>query len=93
MPCSPGMKLCKRTCLHRKWVDEYNYEYQMWEIRRGDAILHDENWVQENPPPLLRDWMKHREAKSYRSAYPPDGYGTDEDVAYTDGRVGHLHHS
>lgn len=37
MPCSPGMRKCRRGCLHRMLVDDYRSERHRQVIERENA--------------------------------------------------------
>lgn len=63
MPCAKGMNNCKRSCLHRRMVDEYYYarwsQLMQQEERtlggRGELELERENGIKQ--PITFKEWL------------------------------------
>ncbi len=59
--CSPGMRMCRRDCLHRQMIEEYRDAVLAREALResGEYMQHEyEDFQREVPPVLFRDWLK-----------------------------------
>lgn len=81
MPCSPGMKACRRDCLHRAMVREYHDQRDAREaLRESGALapsafsygaqvsysqLEDEDFAQAVPPVTFRSWLEGRAQARY----------------------------
>ena len=74
MPCPPGMRGCRRGCLHRQMVDEYRDWRINWEENREkepNLQMEDDDYREAYPPPTFKAWLKGRVCDTGRS---PEGY-------------------
>jgi len=59
------MTACASSCAHRLWVQEHRADRAAWEVKRDNGGLgyaeETRDWERENPGPLLKDRMLHRE--------------------------------
>lgn len=59
------MRACASSCAHRLWVQEHRADRAAWEVKRDNGGLgyaeETRDWERENPGPLLKDKMLHRE--------------------------------
>lgn len=58
MPCSPGMAKCRRGCLHRAFVRDYQVERNRQEVAR-EAITGGYATEEADHPPLVtfKTWL------------------------------------
>jgi hypothetical protein len=63
MPCSPGMALCRATCLHRERVEDYRAERQRQaDVAEAVSLGYSTEWalyVQEHPLVTFQAWLRH----------------------------------
>ena len=60
MPCSKGMRSCRRGCLHRSLVLEYRDARDAWIKNReqGEAMqMEDDEYAERFPPPTFKEWI------------------------------------
>lgn len=61
MPCSPGMRSCKASCLHRQSVLAYRLEREHQEqVADAESIgyaTEREEWLERHPLITFRDWL------------------------------------
>lgn len=65
MPCSKGMKQCRRSCLHRELVEEYRIARWAQIVEqderthggRGERELEQENYVKD--PITFKEWLEN----------------------------------
>jgi hypothetical protein len=63
MPCSPGMKRCRRDCLHRRLVGDYHVARHS-QILAEEAATHGDPWMiaarhkQGQRPIIFKEWLQ-----------------------------------
>lgn len=63
MPCSPGMRGCRRGCLHRQLVMDYRAERWRQEALREEATGGYATELAEHAPIVtFRDWLEQHRA-------------------------------
>jgi hypothetical protein len=61
VPCSPGMRKCKRDCLHRRMVGEYCDQRDAREALRESGPfmqMEDEEFDREIPQVTFKQWIE-----------------------------------
>lgn len=64
MPCSPGMRLCRPDCLHRRMVHEFHAVAHSQRLGAEHASLGYKTemaqYLAENPPLTFRQFLEGR---------------------------------
>ena len=61
MPCSPGMRGCRRDCLHRDMVSQYHDQRDARDALRETEMYmqhEDVEFEKEFPPVHFKQWLK-----------------------------------
>lgn len=61
MPCSPGMRACRRDCLHRRLVLDYRDARDAWTALRESPAgyqLEDDDFRAAYPATTFRQWLE-----------------------------------
>lgn len=74
MPCSPGMKKCPTTCLHKRHVRGYNEERQRQETKAEEDssgyATELASYLEQHPLLTFKDWLIHTKGWSGREEVP-----------------------
>lgn len=61
MSCTPGMRGCRRDCLHRAMVHAYRDARHAWEALREaehhGMQLEDDDFAEQYPPVTFKRWL------------------------------------
>lgn len=72
MPCSPGMRACRRDCLHRAAVVEYHAARQAWceSAEHATALYRAEleAYQRDNTPITFKAWLEGRAQRQEAAA-------------------------
>lgn len=72
MPCTPRMRACRGSCLHRQVVEDYRAARQAWwEAAEAATALYPaelEEYCRQHPAPNFRDWLIGQSARTERES-------------------------
>lgn len=73
MPCSKGLRSCRRDCLHRKSVLEYRDGHDAWEAAKESEEfmnLEESDFKNVYPEPNFKAWLIGKKGENME---PDDG--------------------